>query len=102
MKMPRALVLTPFVLALAACFTVGPDYSVPKDAVVNAPFANAPLDGAQGQSTVSSGPVPAHWWRLYDDPVLDDLVQQAMASNTDRRVGCVQTRAGIGGAILDL
>jgi NodT family efflux transporter outer membrane factor (OMF) lipoprotein len=27
-----------------------------------------------------------HWWRLYDDPVLDDLVQQAMASNTDLRV----------------
>src|SRR5258708_13106753 len=82
MRMPRALVLTPFVLALAACFTVGPDYSVPKDAVVNAPFANAPLDGADGQSTLSTGSVPAHWWRLYDDPVLDDLLQQAIASNT--------------------
>jgi NodT family efflux transporter outer membrane factor (OMF) lipoprotein len=86
MNMPRALVLTPFVLALAGCFTVGPDYSVPKDAVVNAPFANAPLDGAAGQSTVSPGAVPMHWWRLYDDPVLDDLVQQAMTSNTDLRV----------------
>ncbi len=85
MKMPRALALTPFVLALAACFTVGPDYSLPKDAAVNAPFANAPLDGAEGQK-ISTGAVPTHWWRLYDDPVLDDLVQQAMTSNTDLRV----------------
>ncbi|WP_277048300.1 efflux transporter outer membrane subunit [Caballeronia mineralivorans] len=84
--MPRALVLAPFVLALAACFTVGPDYSVPKDAAVNAPFTNAPLDGADGQKTISGGAVPMHWWRLYDDPVLDDLVQQAMTSNTDLRV----------------
>ncbi|MDB5788498.1 efflux transporter outer membrane subunit [Caballeronia mineralivorans] len=86
MNMPRALVLAPFVLALAACFTVGPDYSVPKDAAVNAPFTNAPLDGADGQKTISGGAVPMHWWRLYDDPVLDDLVQQAMTSNTDLRV----------------
>jgi NodT family efflux transporter outer membrane factor (OMF) lipoprotein len=85
MNMPRALALTPFVLALAACFTVGPDYSVPKDAAINAPFANAPLDGADAQ-TVSASAVPTHWWRLYDDPVLDDLVQQAMTSNTDLRV----------------
>jgi len=99
MKMPRALVLSPFVLALAGCFTVGPDYSVPKDAVVNAPFTNAPLDGASGQSTISAGPVPTHWWRLYDDPVLDDLVQQAMASNTDLRVAAAnlgRSRAALG------
>jgi len=57
-----------------------------KDAAVNAPFTNAPLDGADGQKTISGGAVPMHWWRLYDDPVLDDLVQQAMASNTDLRV----------------
>jgi outer membrane protein TolC len=35
---------------------------------------------------VVSAPVPADWWRLYRDPRLDQLVQQAMASNTDLRV----------------
>ncbi|CAI8989359.1 TolC family protein [Pseudomonas sp. IT-194MI4] len=35
---------------------------------------------------VVSAPVPADWWRLYQDPRLDQLVQQAMASNTDLRV----------------
>ena len=28
--------------------------------------------------------VPADWWRLYDDPELDKLVEQAFAANTAR------------------
>ena len=81
----RALILTPLVLALAACWTVGPDYSLPKVATINAPLANAPHEGAD-QKTVTSEPVPPNWWHLYDDPVLDDLIQQALVSNTDLRV----------------
>ncbi|MGN4078154.1 TolC family protein, partial [Burkholderia gladioli] len=70
-----------------ACSTVGPNYRLPKQALVNAPLANAPLDGAgDGSSLVSHGAVPANWWRLYDDPVLDGLVQLALQSNTDLRV----------------
>jgi outer membrane protein TolC len=30
--------------------------------------------------------LPDRWWRLYDDPVLDGLVEQAFAANTDLRV----------------
>ncbi|MGS0970877.1 efflux transporter outer membrane subunit [Burkholderia glumae] len=74
-------------LVLAACTTVGPDYRLPKQALVNAPLAGAPLDGADdGRALVSHEAVPARWWRLYDDPVLDALVQQALDSNTDLRV----------------
>ncbi|WP_126241137.1 efflux transporter outer membrane subunit [Burkholderia gladioli] len=74
-------------VALGACNTVGPNYRLPKQALVNAPLANAPLDGAgDGSSLVSHGAVPANWWRLYDDPVLDGLVQLALQSNTDLRV----------------
>ena len=43
-------------------------------------------DLAVDGKTVVSAPVPADWWRLYKDPRLDQLVQQAMASNTDLRV----------------
>ncbi|SAL38431.1 efflux transporter outer membrane subunit [Caballeronia telluris] len=87
MKTPRALTLAllPAVCALAACITVGPDYSLPKDAVVNAPLANAPLDGA-GDALVGHQAVPQYWWRLYDDPALDGLVQDALKSNADLRV----------------
>ncbi|MBN3723464.1 efflux transporter outer membrane subunit [Burkholderia sp. Ac-20379] len=86
----RAVALTPLAvaaLALAACTTVGPNYRVPKQALVNAPLADAPLDGAgDGSSLVSHGDVPVKWWRLYDDRVLDGLVEQALQSNTNLRV----------------
>ena len=37
-------------------------------------------------SVASIAPVPDDWWRLYDDPVLDDLVRSALAANADLRV----------------
>src|SRR5690606_38907046 len=71
-------------LLLSACQVVGPDYKLPKEAAVN----RADLQGElAGESvTTISAPVPADWWRLYQDPRLDQLVQQAMASNTDLRI----------------
>jgi NodT family efflux transporter outer membrane factor (OMF) lipoprotein len=71
--------------ALAACTTVGPNYKVPEAAAVKAPAAQAPFLGA-GSPAISQAEPPAGWWRLYDDPVLNDLEQQALAANTDLRV----------------
>jgi NodT family efflux transporter outer membrane factor (OMF) lipoprotein len=91
------LPFVPLVLALSACMTVGPDYSVPKDAVINAPLADTPLAGAD-LAPVSQQAVPSTWWRLYDDPVLENLVQEAMKSNTDLRVAAAnlaRSRAAI-------
>ena len=31
-------------------------------------------------------PVQGDWWRLYNDPVLDGLIADALAANTDVRV----------------
>jgi NodT family efflux transporter outer membrane factor (OMF) lipoprotein len=80
-----AVPLLPLVLALSACVTVGPNYKLPDNAVVNAPLANAPLPDVDGQH-VSQHPVPSNWWHLYDDPVLEQLVSEALESNTDLRV----------------
>ncbi|WP_343731732.1 efflux transporter outer membrane subunit [Duganella sp.] len=71
--------------ALAACSTVGPDYKVPEQAVVKRPEASADFLGTQ-EAAYKPAPLPAHWWRLYDDPVLDKLIEQALAANTDLRV----------------
>ncbi|MBU6268980.1 MAG: efflux transporter outer membrane subunit [Sphingomonadales bacterium] len=72
-------------LALAACTTVGPNYRVPDQAVVRAPAAQAPFaEAAPGVATAA--PLPDRWWHLYNDPVLDDLEQQALAANTDLRI----------------
>jgi NodT family efflux transporter outer membrane factor (OMF) lipoprotein len=72
-------------LALAACTTVGPNYKLPDEAKINAPAARGAFLGAASKA-VSQDPVPAGWWKLYDDPVLNGLVQEALAANTDLRV----------------
>ena len=79
--------------ALAACAIapVGPNYSVPATALVNKPgagaaFAQAPAAAAAGTSApFADAPLPAHWWRLYQDPRLDALIEKALAHNTDLR-----------------
>jgi NodT family efflux transporter outer membrane factor (OMF) lipoprotein len=81
--------------ALAACSTVGPNYKVPDQSVVKRPEAAAPFLGAQ-EAAYQQTPLPAHWWRLYDDPVLDQLIQKALTANTDLRVAAAnlaRTRA---------
>lgn len=82
---------------LAACGTspVGPDYRVPEAALIQSPAASAAFvsatgtrPGAPGQATsalFSNEALPAYWWRLYQDPVLDRLIDQALAHNTDLR-----------------
>ncbi|KAF1031216.1 MAG: Outer membrane protein OprM [Pseudomonas sp.] len=71
-------------LLLSACQVVGPDYHLPDKAAVNRGDLQGQLAGA-GNNVVSA-PVPADWWKLYNDPRLDELVRLAMASNTDLRV----------------
>jgi multidrug efflux system outer membrane protein len=63
------------VLALAGCM-VGPDYQRPTTELP-ATFTESTA-GAQAPSGV-----PDAWWRLFDDPVLDDLVSTALAANVD-------------------
>lgn len=64
-------------LALAGC-AVGPDYV--------APLPAAPAQGAflsQPAAVTADAATDGRWWRLYDDPVLDRLVEDALANNKD-------------------
>ncbi|HAF90210.1 MAG TPA: RND transporter, partial [Pseudomonas sp.] len=70
---------------LAACAAVGPDYRVPDQAVIKRDSAGAAFDLAANPKTVVA-PLPADWWKLYDDPLLDRLVGQALQQNTDVRL----------------
>jgi outer membrane protein, multidrug efflux system len=72
-------------VALSGC-TVGPDYKLPASALYNGAGENGGFVSARGRQTaVSVGSVPDNWWRLYDNPRLDILIQQALAANTDLR-----------------
>ena len=70
---------------LAGCTTVGPDYKGPNSAVLKSPAAQGKFVGAAGLPVDADAP-PQDWWRLYDDPLLDRLVGEALAANTDLRV----------------
>ena len=73
-------------LALAACST-GPDYARPTTTAAAAgPFVAANSPAVQPQA-----PVPANWWRLYNDPVLDGLIADALAHNTDVRAAVARS-----------
>jgi NodT family efflux transporter outer membrane factor (OMF) lipoprotein len=73
-------------LALAGCM-VGPNY-------------RSPMPEAPGQDPFLSGRSPAftgeqppgQWWRLFADPTLDRLVEQALVANTDLRVAAANLR----------
>ena len=77
----RIILSTASALALAACAT-GPDYLAP---VQTASTAGGFI--AKSGTEVTATPADdGNWWRLYDDPVLDGLISDALAANTDVRV----------------
>ena len=78
--MRTLLLSTLSALTLAAC-AVGPDFATPPSPVT----ASGPFLSVKAGVT-STAPADADWWRLYNDPVLDTLVADALAANTDVRV----------------
>lgn len=81
---PRTLFrLTPLALSLAlsAC-AIGPDYLRPAS-LLPAVFSEAqPADNVAVASNPSINP---HWWRLFNDATLNDLVDQALNGNASLR-----------------
>lgn len=73
-------------LLLSGC-ALGPNFH----AAPTPPSANAGFVSAT-PSVASGTPTPDAWWRLYNDPVLDDLIAQAFAANTDLRVAQANLR----------
>lgn len=68
---------------LGGCTMVGPNYRVPDAAMIRAPVAQGGF--VAGTSVTVAEPLPDHWWKLYNDPILDRLIGEALAANTDLR-----------------
>lgn len=93
----RILFATSSALALAAC-AAGPDYVAPK------PPQTAGGAFVATNPAVTADAVKGDWWRLYQDPVLDQLVAEALAANTDVRAAVARVeraRALVRGARAD-
>ncbi|WP_174802620.1 efflux transporter outer membrane subunit [Martelella limonii] len=72
----RLSALAALSLALSSC-VVGPDYHAPALPLPAKWASSGPATDAQ------SAPVLADWWKRFNDPVLDQLVDQAIQSNRD-------------------
>src|SRR3954454_22318544 len=79
MQISRIILTATSALALAACAAVGPDASPPSVPAT----AQAQFVGSNFAAVDRSTELQGDWWRLYNDPVLDGLVQQALEANKD-------------------
>jgi multidrug efflux system outer membrane protein len=71
--------------ALTAACAVGPDYRAPAPAP--AVIANA------GTADFASAAPEAAWWRQFEDPQLDGLVDSALVANLDLQAAAARVRA---------
>ena len=81
MSAPRRIVASASALLVLAGCAVGPNYKAPTPPA----GAEAPLVSVN-PAVETRDPPPDDWWRLYDDPEMDRLVQQAFSANADLRV----------------
>lgn len=87
--MRRLTIFAP--IALSAC-AVGPNYHAPA-----IPGGNTAATLSEGAiAGVAPTPLPPKWWRLFDDPNVDRLVEKALANNTDLRVAAANLQRARG------
>jgi len=86
-----------FAIVLTASTTLGPDYKEP-DVAWLADWESelySQIEGASGQSQVDA----QIWWHLFDDPVLNQLVEIARSENPSLRIAglrVLESRAALG------
>ncbi|MGJ7558496.1 efflux transporter outer membrane subunit [Variovorax sp. RB3P1] len=77
----RAAFMAIAVAVITAGCASGPDYRAPATPETAAgAFVSKPVD------TDSAASLPADWWKLYDDPALDNVVREALSANANLRV----------------
>ncbi len=87
----RSLLLAALLVSLSACTTLGPDYTSP-------PPAPLPSEWSAEQSTAQTA-AEASWWKLFNDPVLDELIERGATQNLSLEAAglrIVQARAALG------
>ena len=86
----RTLGLTAAAVALAACrATAPPPSDVDLEITAPATFAADPRSSPPDESAL----IADGWWRSFDDPALNELVEQALADNRDLRAAAARVEA---------
>jgi len=92
----RPLCMIALLLFLSGCAAVGPDYSR-TEPPVPAQFAALDRGGFRGEPP--PGAFLEAWWRSFDDPLLDALMERLVCRNLDLRIASarlMQARAQAG------
>jgi len=85
MKPVSLLTALAIAAALTGC-TVGPDYHTPPTTVPSSFDATEPsTQPATAASTTRPADI-ADWWKSFDDPELDSLIDRAIAANFDLEI----------------
>lgn len=79
--MMKITILLMSLLLVSGCTLVGPDYVKPEAEVPE----NWRVTTGQAQATAN-----VLWWKIFDDPVLNDLVQTALEHNLDVRIAAAR------------
>ncbi len=80
---PTAPLWLAFLMLLTGCAAVGPDYQPP---VAKVPAGWHSATTPAGVTVTATSPEAlAHWWTVFNDPLLTRLTKEAVAGNTDLR-----------------
>jgi outer membrane protein, multidrug efflux system len=75
------------ILVVAGCM-VGPDYHPP---VMKLPAQWNGIDERTAELQTGTNDL-SRWWRSFDDPLLDEIVEQALSSNLDQKIAVARIR----------
>ena len=78
--MSRCICASAAALMLAGCA------AGPRPVSTVAPLPTAAAFVTIGQALAADRDVPAHWWHLYNDPVLDRLIERALSANQNLKI----------------
>ena len=96
---PWRLVWVTIVLMMSGCTMVGPDFVKPEAPLLDDWMETQAPGLSAGQTDYSN------WWRVFDDPVLDNLVEKAYQQNLSLQIAGIriyEARAQLGIAVGNL
>ncbi len=82
------------ILLTSGCIKVGPDFVPPE-----APVADGWLNSPSGRQLTTQTDHYQHWWTVFNDPVLDSLVEDAYQQNPNLQIAglrILEARAQLG------
>ena len=86
LRICSVFLLVSLLLGLSGCLSVGPDYTKPT--------LNLPANWVEANNALpgSSQDGVRMWWRSFNDPLLDRLVDQALERNQDIGIALARLR----------